>query len=151
MTVVRIVVNTLNRMSYPFIAVFAAGMRVDLGAISLALAAGMGTSALGPFLAPFADRHGRKFGMLLGLGIFTLGCALAGFWPSFITFLLAMVLGNLGNNILVPSVQAYIGDVVAYRRRGLAISAVETSWALSLSSPFRWSGACSAWPTGMSS
>jgi len=131
LTVVRIVVNTLNRMSYPFIAVFAAGMSVNLADISLALAAGMGTSALGPFLAPLADRRGRKFGMLLGLAIFVMGCALAGFWPSYITFLLAMVLGNLGNNILVPAIQAYIGDVVAYRRRGLAISAVETSWALS--------------------
>ena len=55
-TTFRLTLNTSIRMVYPFIAVFAASLNKEVGMISLALAASMATSALGPFIAPIADR-----------------------------------------------------------------------------------------------
>jgi predicted MFS family arabinose efflux permease len=131
LTTTRLVVNTSIRMVYPFLAVFAAGMHVEIGLISLALAISMATSAVGPFLAPIADRHGRKTGMLIGLAIYLAGTLLAGIWPSYATFFLSILLGNLGNNVFVPALQAYLGDHTPYEKRGLYLAIAEVPWALS--------------------
>jgi predicted MFS family arabinose efflux permease len=130
-TLSRLVVNTSFRMVYPFLAVFAAGLNVDISKVSLALAASMATSAVGPFIAPVADRRGRKVGMLIGMGIFLAGTLLAWWFPGYLTFFLAIMLGNLGNNIFLPAMQAYIGDHVPYQKRGMYLAISELSWALS--------------------
>jgi predicted MFS family arabinose efflux permease len=131
LTATRLVVNTSIRMVYPFLAVFAAGMNVDIGLISLALAVSMAMSAIGPFLAPITDRYGRKIGMLIGLSIYLIGTLLVGFWPGYITFFLSILLGNLGNNVFVPALQAYLGDHIPYEKRGLYLAIAEVPWALS--------------------
>jgi predicted MFS family arabinose efflux permease len=118
-------------MVYPFLAVFAAGLNVEISKISLALAASMATSAVAPFIAPIADRRGRKIGMLIGMGIFLAGTLSAWIFPSYATFFLAIMLGNLGNNIFIPSLQAYIGDHISYQKRGFYLAVTELSWALS--------------------
>jgi DHA1 family inner membrane transport protein len=127
----RLVVNTSSRMVYPFLAVFARGLNVEIGVISLAMAVSMATSAIGPFLAPIADRRGRKTGMLIGLGIFLAGSLSASLFPSLGTFFIAILLGNLGNNVFLPAMQAYLGDHVKYQRRGFYLAVTELSWALS--------------------
>jgi len=131
LTVTRLTVNTSIRMVYPFLAIFAAGMGVEIGAISLALAVSMAMSAVGPFLAPIADRYGRKTGMLMGLAIYLIGTLLAGIWPGYATFFLSILLGNLGNNVFVPALQAYLGDHTPYEKRGLYLAIAEIPWALS--------------------
>lgn len=130
-TMSRLVVNTSCRMVYPFLAVFAAGLNVEISKISLALAASMATSAVGPFIAPVADRRGRKVGMLIGMAIFLAGTFSAWLSPSYFTFFLAIMLGNLGNNIFLPAMQAYVGDNTPYEKRGLYLALCELSWALS--------------------
>lgn len=127
----RLVVNTSVRMVYPFLAIFASGLKVDVSTVSLALAVSMVTSAVGPFLAPVADRRGRKAGMLVGLAIYLAGMLAASLFPSYITFLLSVLLGNLGNNVFAPALQAYLGDHVPYERRGLYLTLTEVPWALS--------------------
>lgn len=127
----RLVVNTTQRMIYPFLAIFAGGLNVPVGVISLALAVSMTTSAMGPFLAPIADRRGRKTGMLIGMGIFMIGMLAASIFPSLITFFLAIILGTLGNNVLLPPMQAYLGDHTPYEKRGFYLAFIELSWALS--------------------
>ncbi len=97
----------------------------------MALAASMATSAAGPFIAPIADRRGRKLGMIIGMLIFLCGTLAASLFPSYLTFFLAIMLGNLGNNILLPAMQAYLGDHTSYQRRGFYIAITELSWALS--------------------
>lgn len=129
-TSARTVINTSVRMVYPFLAIFAAGMNVEIGQISLAMAISMATAAIGPFVAPIADRHGRRTGMLIGLGIFLVGTLLAGLLPGYLTFFLVILLGNLGNNIFVPAIQAYLSDRTPYQKRGLYIAISELSWAL---------------------
>jgi predicted MFS family arabinose efflux permease len=131
LTVTRLTVNTSIRMVYPFLAIFAAGMGVEIGAISLALAISMAMSAVGPFLAPIADKYGRKTGMLMGLAIYLVGTLLAAIWPGYLTFFLSILLGNLGNNVFVPALQAYLGDHTPYEKRGLYLAIAEIPWALS--------------------
>ena len=130
-TLARITVNTSFRMVYPFLAVFAAGLNVDISRISLVLALSMATSAAGPFLAPIADRRGRKVGMMIGMGSFLLGTLSAWLFPGFFTFFLAVMLGNLGNNIFLPALQAFLGDHTPYEKRGFYLAISELSWALS--------------------
>lgn len=91
----------------------------------------MATSAVGPFIAPIADRRGRKVGMLIGMGIFLAGTLAACIFPGYFTFFLAIMLGNLGNNIFLPAMQAYLGDHTPYERRGFYMAISELSWALS--------------------
>jgi predicted MFS family arabinose efflux permease len=131
LTVTRLTVNTSIRMVYPFLAIFASGMGVEIEAISLALAISMAMSAVGPFLAPIADKYGRKTGMLMGLAIYLIGTMLAGIWPGYATFFLSILLGNLGNNVFVPALQAYLGDHTPYEKRGLYLAIAEIPWALS--------------------
>lgn len=127
----RLFVNTSLRMVYPYLAYFAAGLNVDVSKISLMLAASMAMGALGPFLAPIADQHGRKSGMLTGLFIYLAGAAAVSLLPNYTTLFLAILLGNLGNNVYASSLQAYLGDHVPYEKRGLYITITELPWALS--------------------
>lgn len=130
-TATRLVISSTCRMVYPFLAVFASNLHVDISKISLAIAFSMITSAAAPFLAPIADRKGRKTGMLMGILIFLAGTLLAGIFPSYTTLFLLILLANLGNNLFLPSMQAYLGDRVPYEKRGLYIAITELSWALS--------------------
>lgn len=130
-TISRLMINTSSRMVYPFLAVFAAGLGVEIVNISLAIAASMATSAIGPFIAPIADRRGRKLGMLIGMFIFLAGTFAAWLFPCYLTFFLAIMLGNLGNNIFLPAMQAYVGDHTPYQKRGFYLALSELSWALS--------------------
>lgn len=130
-TTIRIIFDAGVRMVYPFLPAIARGVQVDLATITLAISFSMATSALGPFIAPVADRYGRRTGLLIGLAIFTLGCGLAGFFPGFWSIVVGLMLINLGDNIFLPSMQAYISDRVSYEKRGAYIGATELAWALS--------------------
>ncbi|HUV26396.1 MAG TPA: hypothetical protein VMW34_03430, partial [Anaerolineales bacterium] len=57
-TATRVVLNTMYRMVYPFLAVFGRGMGVDLPTISLALTLRSFTGVFGPFLAFIGDSRG---------------------------------------------------------------------------------------------
>jgi predicted MFS family arabinose efflux permease len=129
-TLVKILYNTTYRMAYPFLSAFAGGLGLDLSAFAIVFTARSLTGMLGPFLAPIADRRGRKTSMLLGLGVYILGALLVALWPSYPTFFGAVVLTTLGNYIFLPAMQAYLGDRVAYERRGLVLAVTETSWSL---------------------
>jgi predicted MFS family arabinose efflux permease len=130
-TLIRIVFDAGIRMVYPFLPVISRGLRLDLATVTLAISFSMATSALGPFIAPVADRYGRRTGLLVGLAIFILGCALTGFFPSYWTFLLGFLFINVGDNIFLPAMQAYISDRVSYEKRGFYIGFTELAWALS--------------------
>lgn len=129
-TATRTVQNTMHRMVYPYLAVFGRGLGVDLAALSLALTLRSVAGAFGPLLATVADSRGRKDGMLFGLLLFTLGVATVVIWPSYLTFLLALVLTTLGKYIFDPAMQAYLGDRISYQRRGLVIAFTEFGWSI---------------------
>jgi DHA1 family inner membrane transport protein len=126
----RTILNTAYRMVYPFLPVFARAFGVDLKTMSLAFSARAMSGALGPLLAPLTDRRGRKFGLSLGLGLFTTGALVAFFGPGFAAFAAALVLMTMGKYTFDPAVLAHLGDLIPYERRGRALALTELSWAL---------------------
>jgi MFS transporter, DHA1 family, inner membrane transport protein len=126
--VLRTILNTMHRMVYPFLGTFARGLGVDITALSFALT---GRSLMGvfvPFIASVADQRGRRFGMMAGVVLFTLGVSLVALWPSLWTLTAALFLALLGKYMFDPAMQAYFGDRVPYQRRGLALAVTELSW-----------------------
>jgi len=122
--------NTAYRMVYPFLPVFARAFGVDLETMSLALSARAASGALGPLLAPLTDRHGRRFGLSIGLGLFAAGAFLGASGPGFASFAAALILMTVGKYVIDPAVLAHLSDIVPYARRGRALALTELSWAL---------------------
>src|SRR5512144_2655697 len=91
----RVILNTMHRMVYPFLAVFARGLGVDVTALSFALAGRNLVGILGPVFGPVADSRGRRFVMLTGIGIFTAGVGLVAIHPDLATFSAALILAIL--------------------------------------------------------
>jgi predicted MFS family arabinose efflux permease len=129
-TVIRTIFNTLHRMVYPFLAIFARGLGVDLTTISYALTARSVVGTFGPFAASVADHRGRRFGMLCGAGLFVIGAAVVVFWPTFPGLTISLILATLGKYIFDPGMQAYISDHVLYEQRGRTIAITEFGWSL---------------------
>jgi predicted MFS family arabinose efflux permease len=131
MTLARIVLNTMHRMVYPFLAVFARGMGVSVEVMAYALTFRSLLGVFGPLLASIADSRGRKTGMLFGLAVFIVGTLLVLLVPTFPAFILALVLAMIGKYVYDPTMQAYLGDRVPYERRGRVIAITELDWSLS--------------------
>ena len=129
-TTARTIFNTLHRMVYPFLAIFARSLGVDLTTFSYALTARSLVGTFGPFAASVADRQGRRFGMVLGTALFTLGAAVVVFWPTFPGLAVSLALATLGKYIFDPGMQAYISDHIPYERRGRTIAITEFGWSL---------------------
>lgn len=128
--VLRTVLNTLHRMVYPFLAVFARGLGVEITTLAVVVTARSFVGMFTPLLGSFADQRGRRFGMLAGVFLFIAGMGLVALRPSFVTFSIALMLGILGKYLFDPSMQAYLGDRVPYERRGTALAITEGSWSL---------------------
>ena len=129
-TIIRTIMNTAHRMIYPFLAVFARGLGVDVSVISGLVANRAIVGAMDPFIFPFIETRGRKFGMLLGLGLFVLAMGLVALWPNLTTLGIALIFGLVGKAIFDPSLTSYIADHIAYEKRGTAIAITEFAWSL---------------------
>ena len=127
----RIILNTMHRMIYPFLTIFARGLGVELSTLSQIVATRNFVGMFGPAFAPIADKRGRKFAMLLGIVFFTLGMLIVALYPNVWTFGLAMLLALLGKYLFDPAMQAYFGDRIPYERRGTALAVTEAAWGLS--------------------
>ena len=127
----RLVLNTMHRMVYPFLAVFSRGLGVDITTLSFVVTARSFVGIFAPVFGPFVDRRGRKFGLLAGITLFTVGMAAVVFFPSFITFCIAVMLAILSKYLFDPSMQAYLGERIPYERRGTALAVTEAAWSLS--------------------
>lgn len=127
---IRVVINTAYRMIYPFLAVFARGLGVDISVVSGLVANRAIIGVTYPFLFPFIETRGRKFGMLLGLSLFVLAMGIVALYPSLTTLGISLVLGMLGQSVFYPSMTSYVADHIAYERRGTAIGFLEFAWSL---------------------
>ena len=128
---IRTIQNTMHRMVYPFLAVFARGLGVEITTMSYVITARAFFGVLAPIIGSSADRRGRKFGMLAGILLFTLGVGLVALFPTFITVSVAILLAIIGKYLFDPAMQAYLGDRVPYERRGTALAITETAWSMS--------------------
>ncbi len=126
----RTVFNTAYRMIYPFLNIFARGLGMELSTLSalVGLRAFLGVGA--PLISSLADQRGRKFGMLTGIACFGIGMTVIALFPSPLTFGIALLLGLIGKYLFDPSMQAYLGDRIAYAQRGLALAITEVGWSL---------------------
>jgi DHA1 family inner membrane transport protein len=129
LTATRVVLHTMYRTIYPFLSVFSRGLGVDLAQLSIVLTSRSLMGFLGPFLATIADRYGRKISMLLGLGLVVLSSLIIWIFPIFPVFFGGLMLAMLGNLMFIPAMQAFIGDRVAYEKRGRVLGITELSWA----------------------
>jgi predicted MFS family arabinose efflux permease len=127
----RTILNTAHRMVYPFLPVFARGLGVDISTMSLLMTARSLLGATSPLFAPIADRRGRKFGMLTGVIIFTIGVGLVAISPSVWTLAIALMLAMIGKYMFDPAMQAYFGDRIPYHQRGTALAVTEVAWSMS--------------------
>jgi predicted MFS family arabinose efflux permease len=125
----RIILNTARRFPYPFAPVLSRGLGVPLTAVNSLIAVNQATGMLGLFFGPLADRFGYRLMMLSGLGMLVLGMFAAGFLPYYGVVLGSIFLAGLAKTVFDPAVQAYTGQRIPYRRRGLAIGLLEFSWA----------------------
>jgi MFS transporter, DHA1 family, inner membrane transport protein len=128
--VLRTILNTMHRMVYPFLAVFARGLSVDITTLSVVVTARSFVGMFAPVLGSISDQRGRRFGMLFGIALFTFGMGLVAFQPNFVTFTAAILIAILGKSLFDPSMQAYFGDRVPYERRGTALAVTEAAWSL---------------------
>lgn len=127
-TLIRTVINTAYRMVYPFLTIFARGLGVDISVISGLVANRAIIGAANPFIIPFIETRGRKFGMLLGLGCFVAAMGIVALHPSLTTLSISLVLGFLAQSIFYPSLTSYVADQIAYEKRGTAIGFMEFAW-----------------------
>jgi DHA1 family inner membrane transport protein len=83
-----------------------------------------------PFIFPFIETRGRKFGMLLGTGLFILGMGMVALYPSLPIFGISLVLVLMSKSIFDPSLASYVSDHIAYEKRGTALGFMEFAWSL---------------------
>lgn len=127
---IRMVINTMHRMVYPFLPVLARGMGVDLETFALAITFRAAAGGLSPFLSMFTENTSRRRGMLFGLILFLLGIGIFLVAPFFYGFVVLLILVTVGKYILDPAMQAYVGDIVPYEKRGQIIGILEIGWSL---------------------
>jgi predicted MFS family arabinose efflux permease len=127
-TLARTAANTGFRMVYPFLPVFARGMRVSLETVAYAITLRSLLGLATPLLGSLSDRWGRRRAMVGALLLFSLAFLMLSLWPTVEMFFLALLMVSASKLILDPTVHAYLGDRVAYGRRGLAIAITEFGW-----------------------
>ena len=125
----RLCLNTARRFAYPFAPALSRGLGVPLSAITSIIALNQSTALFGLLFGPFADRWGYRFMMLFGVGTLMTGMFVGGIFPVYALVLVALVLAGLGKSIFDPAIQAYVGQQIPYRRRGLVIGVLEFGWA----------------------
>lgn len=122
----RFLVNVAMRMGYTFLPAFARGTGMSVGATSAVLSARELTALTAPLMGRFSDRWGAVrvmgvCGLVAGAGLLvaTLGA------PGFVVGFVILGFGRTANQV---SLNAFIGSVVAYERRGRATGLVELTW-----------------------
>lgn len=124
----RLLVNTARRFVYPFAPALSRGLDVPLPAITSLIAVNQFSGMFSPFFGSLSDRWGYRVMILAGLGFCAVGLLAGGAIPLYAMIMLAMLLAGLGNSIMAPALQAYVGERVPYHRRGMVIGLIELSW-----------------------
>ena len=97
----------------------------------LASAYALPTAIFAPVFGPLSDRRGRRFGMLVGLTIFSVAAAACTIAPSLPLLLLARAVNGLGAAIATPATLAYAGDLPTERERARTLSIVLSAFPFS--------------------
>jgi predicted MFS family arabinose efflux permease len=128
-TLARFVINVSRRFLYPFAPAISRGLGVPLPAVTSLIAVNQATGLLSPFFGPLSDRWGYRVMLLLGMVLLVVGMWSIAIFPIYVVAVIGIFLGGLAKSIYDPALQAYIGERVDFRRRGMVIGLVEMSWA----------------------
>lgn len=122
----RFLINVGMRMGYTFLPALARGAGISVGAMSIALSARELTALSAPFTGKASDRFGPLTVMAVsglvaatGLLVVTIGA------PGLVVGLLVFGFGRTAHQVALNS---WIGNVVAYERRGRATGLIELTW-----------------------
>ena len=126
----RLIMDIGNRMVYPFIPQFSAGLGLTIAGFGWLLFFRGVVGITGPIFGVWSDRYGRRKILVAGLigqaiGAISLAVSQQG-WAVF-----PMVLAGLSATAFIPAQQAYISDQVPYQKRGRALASVEFGWSIS--------------------
>ncbi|MFT5196463.1 MAG: MFS family permease [Candidatus Promineifilaceae bacterium] len=128
--IVRLTVDTVVRMFFPFITPFAYGFGLTITSFGVLLSLRSWIGIINPFIGIVADRYGKKRVMMFGLlmqGIGLLSMIVVQGWAAAVPMLLI----GIGAASFVPIGQAYISDQVDYETRGRVLIFIEMSFAIS--------------------
>lgn len=87
-------------------------------------------AVLAPVFGPLSDRRGRRFALLLGLGIFAAAASACVVAPNLPLLLIARAINGVGAAILLPAAFAAAGDLPTNEARGRAIALVTAAFPL---------------------
>jgi len=127
----RLLVDTAKQMFGPFLAIFAAGMGMDIVALGRLLGARNAVGITAPIFGALADRFGYRRILQAELVISGAGMILIGASRSPWALMLGMLTVGVGTAAFVPSLQAYLSARLPYDRRARGLGIVEYAWALS--------------------
>lgn len=127
-TATRTLLNMLFRMIYPFLRTISNGLGISFTQAAQALSLRSLSGILGPLLAAVVDQRGRKQGMMMGLTLFVIGLAAIVFFPTYLSFVIMLLLTSLGKMLFDAAMHAYLGDSVPYQQRGFVMALTEMSW-----------------------
>ncbi|MBC7259664.1 MAG: MFS transporter [Chloroflexi bacterium] len=127
----RLLVDTAKQMFGPFLAIFAAGMGMDIVALGRLLGARNAVGFTAPIFGALADRFGYRRILQAELVISGTGMILIGASRSPWALTLGMLTVGVGTAAFVPSLQAYLSTRLPYDRRARGLGIVEYAWALS--------------------
>ncbi len=100
----------------------------NVGLIASAYA--LPVALLAPILGPLSDRRGRRFALLLGLGIFAAAAAACIVAPNLPLLLVARAINGVGAAILLPAAFAAAGDLPDEAARGRALALLSAAFPL---------------------
>ncbi len=127
----RLLVNTAGQLFNPFLTIIAAGLGTDVVTLGRMLGVYNATSLCAPFFGSLADRWGYRTTLRLELLIGIVGLLLVGSAFSLPMALFGLVVMGLGFFAFVPTLRAYLAELLPYERRARGFGILEYSWALS--------------------
>lgn len=123
----RFIINTGARMVFSFLPALARGSGLSVTTFSAVLFARDLTGVVGPVAGRISRRLGSWRVMTLGAAGSAIGMLLASIGPVGIA--VGLVLWGVFRSMYLVGINSWIGDVVAYERRGHASGLVELTWA----------------------
>lgn len=130
LSLVRLLLISLERFVYPFLPAIARGLDVSLGQAGLLLTA----RSVGGFSTPLTVATGGRHGhhqrlMVVALGLFATGSLLAVGPATYVAALAGFALLGAARPAYDAAAQAYLSDRTPYRRRGRVLAVLELMYA----------------------
>jgi len=127
----RLLINTASQLFNPFLPILAAGLGTNVVTLGQMLGLYNATALCSPLFGNLADRWGYRATMRLELLIGIGGLLLVGSAQSLSMAMIGLLILGLGFFAFVPTLRAYLAELLPYHRRTRGFGILEYSWALS--------------------